>query len=156
MGGGGGGSEQSAEPNLTALLDLVMQLLMFFLIVANFVMEQNNQDIKLPEATTAVPIEKADKDILQINVDQAGNLVLADTEQGRLSSEVQIARYMQDQYAGFKRERGEKELKEMAVVVRGDNRANFEHIYRIMRAAKDAGFTNVLLRANRQTPAGGQ
>jgi biopolymer transport protein ExbD len=44
----------------------------------------------------------------------------------------------------------------MAVVVRGDKGANFEHIYRVMRAAKDAGFTNVLLRANRQALAGGQ
>jgi biopolymer transport protein ExbD len=61
---------------------------------------------------------------------------------------------MDDQYKFFKRDRGEQAAKDVAVVVRGDNRANFEHIYQVMRAAKEAGFTIVQLRANRQTPGG--
>ena len=147
-------SEALCEPNLMPLLDLVLQLLMFFLIVANFVAEQSNQDIKLPEATTAVPIDKEQKNVLALNVDQDGNLVLTDTD--KLQSDVQITRYMIDQYDFYKRDRGEAAAKEVAVVVRGDNRANFEHIYRVMRAAKDAGFIIVQLRANTHTPGGGK
>ena len=135
------------------LLDLVLQLLMFFLIVANFVAEQSNQDIKLPEATTAVPIDKEGNLVLPLNVDVDGKLVLSETE--KLDSDVQIARYMLDQYDIYKRDRGEAAVKEVAVVVRGDNRANFEHIYRVMKSAKDAGFSNVQLRANRPVPGGG-
>ena len=145
-------NEAVCEPNLMPLLDLVLQLLMFFLIVANFVAEQSNQDIKLPEATTAVPIDKETKNVLSLNVDKDGNLVLTETD--KLESDVQITRYMLDQYDIYKRDRGEAAVKEMAVVVRGDNRANFEHIYRVMRSAKDAGFSNVQLRANRQSPGG--
>ncbi len=148
-----GANAEIPEPNLTPLLDLVLQLLMFFLIVANFVVEQNNQDIKLPEATTAIPIDKEQKNVLSVNVDQEGRLVLSPTDMK--DSDAQISLYMRDQFEFYKRERGsEKAAKEVAVVVRGDNRANFEHIYRVMKAAKDAGFLIVQLRANKQAPGG--
>jgi biopolymer transport protein ExbD len=148
-----GGNVDIPEPNLTPLLDLVMQLLMFFLIVANFVVEQNNQDVQLPEATTAVPIDKEQKNVLSLNVDQNGRLVLSPTEM--LDSDVQITRYLTDQFGHYKNERGsDKAAKEVAVVVRGDNRASFEHIYRVMRAAKDAGFQIVQLRANKPAVGG--
>ncbi len=148
-----GGNVEIPEPNLTPLLDLVLQMLMFFLIVANFVVEQNNQDIKLPEASTAVPIDKEQKNVLSLNVDQNGRLMLSATDVKE--SDGQIALYLRDQFEFYKRERGsEKAAKEVAVVVRGDNRASFENIYRIMKAAKDAGFLIVQLRANKQSPGG--
>jgi biopolymer transport protein ExbD len=140
------------EVNLTPLLDLVLQLLMFFLIVANFVVEQNNRDIMLPEATTAVPVDKEEKKVLALNVDQLGRLVLSETD--KKESDTDIARFLADQFQFYKRDRGEKAAKEVAVVVRGDERANFEHIYRVMRAAKDAGFQIVQLRANKPTQGG--
>jgi len=151
----GASTEEVAEPNLMSMLDLVLQLLMFFLIVANFVAEQNNQDIKLPEATTAVPIDAEQKDTISLNVDQNGNLVISDSgkEEAKLNSEFQIELYLKDTYSKLVSKMGkEEDVKKMIVVVRGDNRAEFEHIYRVMAAAKKANFPNVMLRANR--PAG--
>lgn len=139
------------EPNLTPLLDLVLQLLMFFLIVANFVVEQTNQDIKLPEATTAVPIDKESKYVLPVNVDQDGKVVIATNSY--LETEPQINRWMKDQYDFAKRDKGEQVAKDMVVVVRGDGRTNFRAIYQVMKAARQVGFSNVQLRANR--PVGG-
>src|SRR4051794_39445164 len=63
----GGGDEDSAEPDLTALLDLVMQMLMFFIINVNFVSEQVSADIKLPTSSSARPIDKADPRALFLN-----------------------------------------------------------------------------------------
>ena len=57
-GGGGGANEIKAEPNLTPLLDLVLQLVMFFLLVANFSVVQANKDIDLPKAQSARPVVK--------------------------------------------------------------------------------------------------
>ncbi len=145
------GATDVAEPNLTALLDLVLQLLMFFLIMANFIVEQSNQDIKLPEATTAVPIDKETTLVLPINVDLDGKVVLSSN--AFLETLPQIQRYMLDQYAFVKRDKGEEAVKKMVVVVRGDMRSNFRSIYQVMRAAKEAGFSQVQLRANR--PVGG-
>src|SRR5689334_24068400 len=57
-----------AEPNLTPLLDVVLQLLMFFMMCVNFVTEQVNEDVKLPESQSAAPMDKADVDVLFLNV----------------------------------------------------------------------------------------
>ena len=43
-------NEVQAEPNLVPLLDLVFQLIMFFMVCVNFVSQQVNEDIKLPVA----------------------------------------------------------------------------------------------------------
>src|SRR5581483_8907267 len=57
-----------AEPNLTPLLDVVLQLLMFFMMCVNFVTEQVNEDVKLPKSQSAVPMDKADTDVLFVNI----------------------------------------------------------------------------------------
>ena len=44
------GSSDKCEPNFTPLLDLVLQLVMFFMLCANFVMDQTSVEIKLPDA----------------------------------------------------------------------------------------------------------
>src|SRR5262252_4404922 len=56
MSHGGGGSSSEVDPNLTPLLDLVLQLLMFFIINVNFVSEQVNPDIVLPPSQSARPM----------------------------------------------------------------------------------------------------
>jgi biopolymer transport protein ExbD len=58
---------EEVEPDLVPLLDLVMQLLMFFIINVNFVTEQVNPDIKLPTSESARPIGKADTTSLFLN-----------------------------------------------------------------------------------------
>src|SRR4051812_13993459 len=58
----------TAEPNLTPLLDVVLQLLMFFMMCVNFVTEQVNEDIKLPDSQSAKPMDKTESDVLFINL----------------------------------------------------------------------------------------
>ena len=65
-GGGGGRGEVSSEPNLTPLLDLVLQLVMFFMLVANFVMEDLSNKIKLPVASQAKPLTAKDTNFMYL------------------------------------------------------------------------------------------
>jgi biopolymer transport protein ExbD len=58
----------SAEPNLTPLLDVVLQLLMFFMMCVNFVSEQVKEGIRLPPSQTAVPMPKDETDVLFLNI----------------------------------------------------------------------------------------
>src|SRR4051812_7985078 len=66
----GASSEGSAcEPNLTPMLDLVLQILMFFMVTANLSAEQTQEDVQLPESQTARALPKtALKDPLFLNL----------------------------------------------------------------------------------------
>ena len=46
-------SEFKAEPNLTPLLDVVFQLITFFMLVINFSSENYDQRVRLPVAESA-------------------------------------------------------------------------------------------------------
>ncbi len=145
MGGHGGGShDEIPEPNLTALLDLVLQMVMFFMVVANFVSEQLNADIQLPEATTTIPIDKEETAILMLNIDKNGRLILPPkyhNEKETLDTQGKIETAVRDIY------KRESDPKKLTVVIRGHHTATFEQVYRVMKVAKEVGFTNVQLRA---------
>jgi biopolymer transport protein ExbD len=58
------------ELNLTPLLDVVMQLIMFFMMCVNFVSDQVSQNVVLPASLSAQEImPKTDIDVLVINVE---------------------------------------------------------------------------------------
>src|SRR5215510_10060323 len=72
-------SELKAEPNLTPLLDVVFQLITFFMLVINFSNDNYDQRVRLPVAGTARPVEEGEKvaeDRLVLNVDTRGHLLM--------------------------------------------------------------------------------
>ena len=77
---GGGHGQQSAEPNLTPLLDLVLQLVMFFMLIANFAMDDLSDKVKLPVASQAKPLAAKDANLIFLNVDTGGNVLITGKE----------------------------------------------------------------------------
>ena len=71
-----GHTEAPEEPNLVPLLDLVLQMVMFFMACTNFAMENINESVKLPLAQSAKPVDNVGTDIVYVNVDQQGNLLV--------------------------------------------------------------------------------
>lgn len=70
--------EVRAEPNLTPLLDVVFQLITFFMLCVNFSQDNYNQSIKLPVAGSAKPADAnagAVEDRLILNIDRDGRLL---------------------------------------------------------------------------------
>jgi biopolymer transport protein ExbD len=62
--------EARVEPDLVPLLDLVLQLVMFFMVCVNFVSEQINANVQLPLSASAQEImAKTVTDLLVINVE---------------------------------------------------------------------------------------
>src|SRR5947207_14774133 len=94
--------EGIAEPNLTPLLDVVMQLLMFFMMCVNFVSEQVNEDIKLPVAQSARPMDKRLGEVLVLNMDAQGQLIVPGRSRP-LTTPLEIATYLKQEYADAKR-----------------------------------------------------
>src|SRR4051812_13848038 len=63
-----GGNEM--EINLTPLLDLILQLIMFFLACANFAADQASSNVQLPESTSAQEIQpKTEDEYIVINIE---------------------------------------------------------------------------------------
>lgn len=64
-----------AEPNLTPLLDIVFQLITFFMLLINFSQANYDQNVRLPVAGSAMPVEDSADDRFVMNIDTQGRLL---------------------------------------------------------------------------------
>lgn len=64
------------EPNLVPLLDLILQLVMFFMACTNFAKENISEAVRLPLAQSAKPIEEEDikTEKIYLNVEEDGDM----------------------------------------------------------------------------------
>lgn len=150
-----------AEPNLIPLLDLVLQLVMFFMVCANFVMEQVNETIQLPTALAAAPLDKKDEYVIFLNVNEHGHVLLAPLEtinnENPLTNPKRVESYMKFRYNEDIRAAGGDKSKppRSVVILRADRRAAFVRrtgsndpgVYEIMKACRAAGYEKIQLRA---------
>ena len=56
------------KPNLTPILDMVFQLITFFMLVCSFKMGELDQDVKLPVVGSAKPAKSTSTGVLVLNV----------------------------------------------------------------------------------------
>jgi biopolymer transport protein ExbD len=152
------------EPDLVPLLDLVMQLLMFFIINVNFVTEQVNPDIKLPTSDSARPIDKADTGALFLNQKsmKAKEFVnkLSPAEQERLRNQdsvvlvpglpamtlLECRAWLKDKYADAEKLAAGGDVK-TAIVFRPDADLELDQLFKLMNYCKIAGFKKLKVRA---------
>jgi biopolymer transport protein ExbD len=140
-----------AEPNLVPLLDLVFQLIMFFLMVVNFVTEQVNRTIMLPSAQSARPMDKRIEGPLFLNMDAEGRLLVPG--QKPLATLLEIRYYLQQCYQDAERvakAQGDAQVKSV-VILRAHKKADYAHVYHVLRMCKEAGFRRLQLRAQIQS-----
>jgi biopolymer transport protein ExbD len=179
MSHGAGGEGAATEPNLTPLLDVVLQLLMFFMMCVNFVNEQVNEDIRLPRSQAVKPMDKTDPDVLFVNVKP---FALKDF-QDRLPSDVlarvqdkfrdgdecilvpgkepmrrnELRIWLKQQYDDAKQiaeQRGAKDVN-TAIVIRAHREADYDQVFGILQLCKNIGYRRLMLRAlTKNTPGG--
>jgi len=126
-----------------------LQLLMFFMMCVNFVSEQVNEDIKLPVAQSARPMDKRLGEVLVLNLDAQGRLLAPGKPP--LRSQAEFNTYLRQEYLDAKRSaenRGDASGKvNTAVVIRAHRDSNYAHVYNLLRTCKDIGFHKLQLRA---------
>ena len=72
-----------AEPNLTPMLDMVFQLITFFMLVINFKSAALDLSLRLPVVGSARPVDtKGMEDLLILNITQDGKLIVYGISQG--------------------------------------------------------------------------
>ncbi|MBL8799044.1 MAG: biopolymer transporter ExbD [Planctomycetia bacterium] len=140
-------SEGGCEPNLIPLLDLVLQLVMFFIMVANFAAQQVTSDVMLPLATSARPPDPGETDVIYLNLNSEGKLMVTGREPLQTLSEVKY--FLMSEYQTAKRAAEAAGMTEpkTVVIIRADKNADFKPVYEILRECKQAGFRKWQLRA---------
>ena len=142
-------SEANAEPNLTPMLDMVFQLITFFMLVINFKAASLDLNLTLPVVGSARMVDTQGKnDLVVLNIDQKGTLRVYGIEKP------DIEKYIKDEAkssvikaneAGGKKVLGD-EL-DSIVVVRADQATPFKMLNRVIKACQDNGFRNFALKA---------
>jgi len=143
--------EVRAEPNLTPLLDVVFQLITFFMLCISFSQDTIDQRVRLPVASSARPVEasKAGEDRLVLNVDRYGRLLfngqMYDTEGAihQIDIQAQLVR-LSAKVSGVKL--NEAEGLPTVVVIRADRDTPFSQWHRLVTACQDKGFRKFALK----------
>ena len=143
------GHSSKAEPNMTPLLDLVLQLVMFFMLCANFVMEQVNETIKLPEAIAAKALDKTQEAYVILNVTEQGKVLLGRSGEP-LEGIPQITQHMRNQFdldkARTKPKDWEAGKGRSVIILRAHRDCSFKQVHDVMSACRRAGYTDIQLR----------
>lgn len=135
-----------AEPDLTPLLDMVFQLITFFMLVINFKGAALDQSLQLPVLGSARPLEwKGDYEPLMLNVNNEGQV--------RVYGEVVSAeKFIADEAADLKKQlraAGEANPKELPVpvVLRADKGTRFHLVNHVIKLCQDNGYVQFSLSA---------
>jgi len=134
---------EGLEINLTPLLDLVLQLIMFFMITVNFVrVDQFDDSITLPLSSHTA------EDWVFLNLDGEGRPVgtlknaLLDTP-GKLKAHLEREKESLERTAKVRGKTGEIKI---VVILRADKECRFEDIFTCLYSCQRAGFKHWQLR----------
>lgn len=138
-----GSAPDRFELNLTPLLDVVLQLITFFMILVHFGsrIEGENLEIRLPVAPSALPNGDLGLDRLVASVDREGRLLV----KGEARDHVASAQWW-DEQAKIRRE-GQRTAGELStlVVIRADRAATYGAIRGLLAQAQRCGFARFAL-----------
>ena len=144
------GGDADATPNLTPLLDMVFQLITFFMLVINFKSMAIDMDLKLPVVGSARPVEsQGTRDLLVLNVNNEGALKVYGIP--RTNIESYIRGEAQASRLSAKRAMSDEEIESKGlptvVVIRADRGTSFGLLNRVIKACQDNGFRQFALKA---------
>ena len=130
-----------ADPNMTPLLDVVLQLIMFFMITVNFVrVDQLNENIILPVAQAAVPLDNRAEDWVYLNVNREGKLEGISED---LSTPQRMKAFLGREKEDLERKarvQGRTGEVRIVVVVRAHQDARYAQIWNVLDSCQKAGY----------------
>ncbi len=139
--------ESEGKPNLTPILDMVFQLITFFMVVANFKAASIEKELNLPVVGSAKPVDtRGIESLMVLNIDKEGNLramgrrqpVREFIEQEANAVLLSERRFRPGLVLG-------QELPTL-VVVRADRETRFRDFNRVIRTCQEFGFRQFALK----------
>lgn len=121
---------------IAPMVDILLVLLVFFIVTWSFALNENELDVKIPNATNAKPTEQYVGQVV-VNVKSDGSLIFnrQPITEGDLQKKLaDLARLYPDQ----------------AVILRGDDHADYGHIARVLDICRGANIWNIAFATARQ------
>ena len=112
--------------DLTPMIDMVFNLLIFFMVVSQFASEERSLKVELPMGSEAMPLTARPKEIF-INIDQDGRYYIG----ARRLTEPEVGRYV--------RQAAIDNPLNQTVVIRADRRCPWDFVATAMRLCNEAG-----------------
>ncbi len=136
------------ESDLTPMLDMVFQLITFFMLVTSFKAASLDLSLKLPVVGSARPVEtQGEESLLILNVNKEGQLVVYSLPQDivpYLKAEAKMARLeAKRKSSNFK----DTDDLPSTVVVRADKDTPFGLLNLVIKTCQDNGFRKFALKA---------
>lgn len=112
--------------DLTPMIDVVFNLLIFFMVVSQFANEERDLKVQLPDGSQAMPLTARPREIF-INVDQDGRYF------------VRSRQHTADELGKLLTQAALDNPTSQTVVIRADRRAAWDHVATAMRLCNQAG-----------------
>jgi biopolymer transport protein ExbD len=145
-----GSSEVKAEPNLTPMLDMVFQLVTFFMLVINFKSAALDLSLKLPVVGSARPVDsKGQEELLILNIDNLGTINVYGAKKRDREIESYIAGEAQASLLTARQKQPDIKFGDdlpTTVVIRADKNTPFKLLNRVIKACQDSGFRKFALK----------
>jgi len=136
-------STEEVSVNMTPMIDIVFQLIIFFVVTAKLDSEAFDQAILLAFSPSGPAIEKKDPRTVNVEVDEKGRISISRT----YLDENVLAVVLQQALA-----RGGAST---PVLIRAHRNTDHENVRRVMDACGKAGIWQVSIVAHKETPKGG-
>ncbi|QDT52467.1 Biopolymer transport protein ExbD [Caulifigura coniformis] len=133
-------NEPLEEPqlNLTAMVDVVLQLVIFFMVGTQFVDTERKVDITLPLVSQAAPLTETPDEIV-VNVARDGEITLS----GAVVTLENLRERLQE---------AKRLYADQAVVIRGDMDCIYQQVMTVVDVCKQAGIDKLQVATRVQSP----
>jgi biopolymer transport protein ExbD len=143
------GSSESSEPDLTPLLDMVFQLITFFMLVVNFKTAAMDMSLKLPVVGSVQPVDnKEAEELIVFNIASDGKLNVNGERVENIDKFIAQEAHLSLQKAKVNHpELKPKDELPAQIVIRADKDTPYKLLNKIIVTCQDVGFRNFALKA---------
>lgn len=140
------GSEVT-EPDMTPMIDMVFQLIAFFMVLVNFSTDEQNQKISLPQSELATPSTGKLEFPIVINLDVGGVIYM-----GANTTSVDALRPMLNTEVSVLQSQG-KTASDGNIIIRAHKDAAGGVLQELIAKCQEAGFERFVLRVKEEDPS---
>jgi biopolymer transport protein ExbD len=135
---------KAAEGDMTSMIDMVFQLIIFFMVLINFSQDDQNQAIKLPTSELAKPAEIPLENPLVLNLAFNGNIYF-----GAETATIAGLRPLLELEANVLKSNG-KSAKDANVIIRADGNTSGGLVQELIKKCQESGYEKFALRAKEE------